>query len=566
MSGFDWHIALTLAMLLIAALFAGGFAGLLRIPKVTAYLLAGVLVGPSVLNWVDHERAQLFEPLTKLAIALVLFNLGCHFPLMRARRILRRVLRLSVGDQAGTFLLVALGLMLVGDSWQAAILLGALAVATAPATTILVLKEAESEGTVTEYTNALVALNNLSAIVLFELLFLAIHFFEGKLVMPVAVQLRGLLQDVAGSVLLGVVAGGAVSYCYPLVAGSRRSVLLVAILTLLLAACQIFEMPYLLAFLAMGFTVANSSDQTRQIVGELDWLTGLLSVVFFVVHGAELELGALGEAGLIGVGYIVFRALGKYLGVRLTAQSEHDEPAVCQWLPLTLMAQAGAAIALSAIAARRDPELGLHLQTVILGTVVVFELLGPILIRHAVVRAGEVPLAHAIYHASSGPMDQLRTVWNRLLMALGFNPWKKRSAQSVTIQEIMRKNVVAVPQTATFDEVIRLIEHSRENTYPVVGATGELLGVIRYRELSSVLFDPALGSLVRAADVTTASQWILRPEDTIPRAFTMFHSTKDDVIPVVTQEKPSQLLGIVRRRDVLRMLIRQQDEVRESER
>ncbi len=179
MPPFDWHMMLTLGLLMAAALVAGGLGEFLRLPKVTSYLLVGMVLGPSVLNWVPPTHVEMMEPLTQLAIALVLFNLGCHFPMARLRRIFGRAVRLSAGELAMTFLLVAVGLMILGESWPAALLLGALALATAPATTILVLKETESEGPVTEYLHALVALNNLASIVLFELLFVAIHLTTG---------------------------------------------------------------------------------------------------------------------------------------------------------------------------------------------------------------------------------------------------------------------------------------------------------------------------------------------------------------------------------------------------
>jgi Kef-type K+ transport system membrane component KefB/CBS domain-containing protein len=484
----------------------------------------------------------------------------------RVRRIFRRVVRLSVGETAATFLLVMVGLSLLGERWEAAILLGALAVATAPATTILVLKETESEGPVTEFTNSLVALNNLLSIVLFELLFLMVLFIRGELSIPVSVKLGLLAQDLAGSAALGAVGGLIVSYAFTLVADSRRLVLLAAVITLLLSICQLNQMPYLLTFLAMGVTVANCSDQTRQVLAELDRLTGLLCVVFFVTHGAELELHALGEAGWIGFGYIVFRFCGKYFGIRVAARRGREEPAVRHWLGTGLVAQAGAAIALSAIAVQRTRgaeedlhNLCLHVQTVILGTVVVFEIIGPILIRQAVLRAGEVPLAHAIHHTSTSLMDPLRTVFNRMLIASGRNPWKNRSTEDLTVQELMRKNVKAVPQEAPFDEVVACIEHSRNNTYPVVGRSGELVGVIRYRELSTALFDPALDTLVRATDVTTPARWVLHPDEPVSRAYGVFEASKDDCLPVVTREAPYRLVGVVRRRDVLRLLIRGQE-------
>jgi len=570
-----WQIAfsdvtVTLGLLLVVALLAGGLGRLLRLPKVTSYLLAGVLLGPSLLNWIPADHVHQIEPLTKLAIALVLFNLGCHFPLGRVRRILRRAMRFSMGELGATFLLVTVGLWLLGLTtggldWSGALLLGALALATAPATTILVLNEAESEGPVTEYTQSLVAVNNLVSIVLFELLFLLVLFVHGKLGAALLGQLGRLAHDLAGSIVLGVLAGLLVSLCFPMVAESRRLVLLVGVITLVLGVCLATGMPYLLTFLAMGLTVANSSYEARHVLSELDRLTGLLCVVFFVTHGTELEMDKLWLAGWVGAGYVALRFCGKYFGIRLAGTVKREEPVVRRWLGAALLAQAGAAIALSAIAVDRAVELGdgplialcQHVQTIILGTVVVFEIAGPLLIRQAVLHASEVPLAHAIYHPGTTLGDQFRAVFNRLLLALGFDPWHRRSVAEMSVGDIMRKNVRGVLHSATFAKVIEYIEHSRDNTFPVVDRSGDLVGVIRYRELSHALFDRSLGALVRAADVTTPAHQVLYPDESVARANQLFTASKDDCIPVIASEEPHRLLGVVRRRDVFRLLMRE---------
>jgi len=557
------HVMLTLGLLLCAALAGGVVGRYVRLPRVTSYLLMGVLLGS--LGWVPKENVEHLRPLTRLAIALVLFNLGCHFPLPKARRFLGRALKLSAGELGVTFVLVTAGLLLLRAAPAEALLLGALALATAPATTILVLKEAESEGPITQYTGALVAVNNLVSIVLFELLFIVIVFLHGQLDQSPLVRLGHLLLDLAGSAALGILAGLVTSYCYGLVAENRRLALLVGMITLVLGACMAMEIPYLLTFLAMGLTVANSSYHTRQVLAELDRLTGLLAVVFFVTHGADLQVDKLWEVGTIGVGYLVLRLLGKYLGVWLAGRTVPEGPNVRRWLGTALMAQAGAAIALAEIAVHRSasPEsplraMFLDVQTIILGTVVVFEIAGPLLIRQAVIRGGEVPLVHAIRHSEAGPLDQLRTLANALLIAFGFNPWRRRSDEDLTVREIMRQNVPAVPQSATFAELVEHIEHSRDNTFPVVDDLGGLVGVIRYRELSHALFDQALGPLVRAADLATPTRRVLHPADPISRASELFAASRDDCVPVLSSEEPERLLGLVRRRDVLRKQIRDQ--------
>jgi Kef-type K+ transport system membrane component KefB len=566
----DGQVGLTLGLILLVALIAGRLASVFRLPRVTAYLLIGVAIGPAVLGLVKHAQLEHLKPLTQLAIALVLFTLGCHFPLVRARRIIKRVYFLSRSELIWTFAMVFCGVLLFGAGWKGAVLLGILALATAPATTILVLKEVESEGTITEMINTLVAINNLVSIILFELVFVTLLFLQGGLAENADTGL--LLQefyrfgiDLAGSVTFGAAGGLVISLIFTQTATDRRLILLFAVIMSVLGLCEYYEAPYLLAFLAMGITVANTTDQTDRVLSELDRATGLLCVVFFVAHGAELQLGMLAKAGLLGVVYLVTRLVGKFLGIWGAARRHKEEPGVRNWLGISLLSQAGVAIALSSVAVKRSAEVGgdfaaicREIQTIILGTVVIFEIIGPIFIRLAVLRTGEVPIAHAISHNAYGAMDVVRTVWNRLMLALGMNPWRKQPPEKMTIRHLMRSNQPAVHADATFDDVINLIQQSRNDTYPVVGNAGELLGLIRYRELSNELFDPTLGSLVRADDLMTPSRWVLFPDEPAPRALDLFEKSQDDCLPVVTREKPYQLIGIVRRRDVLRILIRKQ--------
>ena len=188
---------LTLGLLLAAALLAGMLAERLRLPKVTAYLMVGLLLGPYAmdslptavteflpefllnLKTIPERHLVFLDPLAKLAMALVLFNMGCSFSLQHIRSHWKSIVRLSAGELILTMLLVSIGLRFLGQSWELAVLFGVLALATAPATTVLVLKESQSEGPVTRYANTLVALNNIVAILLFEVLLVAILAMEG---------------------------------------------------------------------------------------------------------------------------------------------------------------------------------------------------------------------------------------------------------------------------------------------------------------------------------------------------------------------------------------------------
>ncbi|MCA9123383.1 MAG: cation:proton antiporter [Planctomycetaceae bacterium] len=553
---FDLHIASTLGLLLGVCLAAGVFADVLHLPKVTAYLLVGLLVGPSVLDWIPEGHVDLFEPVLKLAMAVVLFNLGCEFTFTKVRRVAAHCLALSAAEIAITCGLVTIGLWMFGCTGSMALLLGCLAVATAPATTILVLKEFRSEGPVTESTGFLVAMNNFACIVLFEMGFLTIQLVQGKLHVPIEQQLGILLQSIAGSMALGVAGGLVVSYGCGLLNMKRWLVLLVATTTFLLGVCETFDIPYMLTFLVMGVTVANTSEMKSKIVDELDHLSGLLAVLFFAAHGTELDVHAFIEVGMIGAVYIICRIAGKWVGVYAAARATRQPLEVRHWLGSCLFAQAGAAIALATIAVHRDPVLGKPIQDIILGSVVVFEIVGPLFIRQSLIRTGEVPLAQAIRHTSSTPLGQVRALADRFRTALHKSAPATTANTSVKVSDLLRKSK-GLNQSASFDAIIAHIEHSHDNTYPVVDDRMQVVGVIRYPLLSNVMFDNSVTQLVRAEDLATETDALLHPDQPATDAFELFQAETDDCIPVVTREEPHELLGVVRRSDVMHALITQ---------
>ncbi len=576
----DWYLALTVGLLLGAALLAGLVARMLYLPSVTAYLLVGLALGPHTPllklfegvaerlgfsislagRHISPEHLVHLEPAGKFAIALVLFNMGCHFPLSSFRRMVKRLLPMSVGELSTTMVLVTGGLSLLGMwrndamlTWQAALLFGALALATAPATTVLVLKENRSEGPLTEFATGLVALNNLASIVIFELLFVLVHATRGAET-SIGAEYLELSRNLVAAAVLGMGAGLAVSFFCGIVPSTRWLVLLTAVVAPLMAVCELLHVPYLLTFLTMGITVASTSELAQEISETLDRLTGLLCVVFFVIHGAAMDLGKLWAAGAVGLAYIVLRCGGKYFGIFFTANAHRDGPQVKRWLGASLLSQAGAALALSSIAADRDPALGEFLQGIILGTVVFFEIIGPIMVRVAVLRAGEVPVAAAILHTTSSPAEQLRSMTFRMLRSLGINPLRGSTADQLEVKRVTSRNVKPLLASALFDEVLDHMEHCHDNTYPVVSDTNELIGIIRYPDIRDIIFEPSLKMLVTAEDLAAPIKKVLKQNETLGEAWRLLKDGRDDCVPVVTTTPPHRYVGVVRRRDLLRLL------------
>jgi hypothetical protein len=247
---------------------------------------------------------------------------------------------------------------------------------------------------------------------------------------------------------------------------------------------------------------------------------------------------------------------GKWLGVYLAARATKQPPEVRHWVGTCLFAQAGAAIALSTVAVSRNPELGKPIQDIILGSVVLFEIIGPLFIRQSLLKTGEVPLAQAIHHTSRTPLEQFRALVDRFRAAIRGTNQTHSVGSKVKVSNLIRKTK-GIHQSADFDAVIDHIEHSHDNTYPVVDHRMSVVGVIRYPLLSDVMFDQSASQLVRAEDLASGTDALLYPDEPASRAFELFQAETDDCIPVVTRDDPHELLGVVRRSDVMRALITQ---------
>jgi Kef-type K+ transport system membrane component KefB len=543
--------------ILVAAAAGLAFCGdWLRLPRVTSYLLAGVIVGPAILDLLDHEVLHHLEPLADLAMALVLFNLGSHFSFQWLYKIRAQIGPLAIGDLLLTSSCVSIGLFALGMGVFPALMLGCLAMATAPATTVLVLKELRSEGPITESAQALVAINNLATILTFELLMLAMVTFAAAGSADIFGQIQSILWTFVGSAFVGAAFGVALSFSAGLLSTMNWIVVLMAVSMVGLGVCAATPMSFMLMFLVMGFVFANTSQDNQQDLAESHKITALLCVAFFAIHGAELRLDQFMLLGIFGTAYILLRILGKYLGICTAARWSTASREMRDWLGIAMLSQAGVALALSADAVSRDRAMFEPVQTVILGSVIVFEILGPLLIRAAVVNSGEVPIAHVARHSSLSLADQFRGMWWKLKSSLGTDPLPAVDALDMTVGALARTRVIGIRQNARFDEIIAHIENSHDNTFPVVNSNNQVVGLIRYPMLSESLFDPKIAELVRAEDLATDVEKVVFADEPAWEAFEYFQSSSDDCIPIVSRDKSRQMQGVIRRADLRTVLIR----------
>ncbi len=559
------HILLALTTIFAGALAGGRLAAMLHVPRVTGYLLTGLLFGPSCAHLLGFtpliSSAAITElrPLSQLALALIMMNVGGQFQLEQLRRWRGRIFALSAVESGTTFVLVAGGCALTNLVWlhQAiapfsvgatsllmGLLTGIIAIATAPAATMMVIREYSAEGTTTATLLALVGLNNIISVVLF---LLVQHF----------------LFNSGGSLLWGLggplFVGGGIAFLVAIWSqrldlGSEFKCLVLGALFAITVMCQLSAVNVLLTHLVFGIILANSSPRWHKIYAAIKQVDYPLYVLFFVIAGASLHLETLAHIGSLGVVYVLMRCAGKWYGARWGARLAHFSRREQRYLGQALMAQAGVAIGLAATCAQMWPVGGKLLETVILGAVVVFELFGPVAVRNALVASGEVPILSLLRkRAPQGAVEGLHDVVSHFRAALGIpHGHRIKDAGDILVEHIMRKNVETIRNDTPFNELLRFIAHSRYDRFPVVDKNGAFVGIIDYTEIRNLLFEPALANLIVAGDLLIANPQTLAPRQSLREAMeTLNRHRHISYFPVVDPARPEQLLGVISQNDLL---------------
>lgn len=554
----DFDGLLLIGILLASGIFGGWFARLLRLPTLTGYLAAGI--GMSLLasrGYLEHDALEeLGRPVNDLAMALALFILGGQFKLKGRTggpSGMGRLLRVSALESLFTFTVVAGLTLAVLGSIPGAILLGIMAIAVAPATTLEVLHEYEAKGAATRSIKQLTALSNVWAVFLFELallLLIAIDGGETSFMAPV--------WDVLGSLLYGIIAGHALILMQERVGRDNYAVPLLAVILLTIGVCELTNVPHMLAFLATGSVVVNRSQLFPRITAAMNVYAQPAIVLFFVLSGSHLKFSVFSETWLaVGI-YVLGRTLGKSLGAHIglygikaanPAQQGQNPP-----IGLALLCQAGAAIALAGYVGDYDEELGEQLLNIILGAVIVFELVGPILVKKVTVAAGEVSLGNLMSHTADregrrGWRAAIRATFGKHYASKGQDP------HEITVERFMRPDTNALRRSANMDVILRFANSSPFNHFPVIDPEDALTGMITLSDLSQIAYDKRTAALVTAEDVATLgpSEASLSASTTLPEALEFFKHFAGNTAAVVASVETPTLIGMVERSEVLHL-------------
>jgi Kef-type K+ transport system membrane component KefB len=396
---------LSVGLILMAAVLAGHLAQLVRVPEVSGYLLVGVIIGPASLDLISHDNLTALGFLSEVALGLILFNIGAIFEASNFRRVGTGVFWITFCEASLAFALVLIALLAIGVIWPVALLLAVVAMETAPATTVMVLSEYDAKGPMTDRLLALIAINNMYVLVMFGLASAAIGMTqpssEGLLLSGYRV-VHALGWTTAGSIALGVLLGLGTDLLATRAKESGEAMILsVGIVLIAVGASRWLGLSPLISTLALGATVANASTHGDRLLRALGRADPPLYAAFFVLAGAELVPSSVLGLGAAGVVYMLARATGKIAGARIGLKQENVSPIVRGQLGLCLISSSSLAVGLTIQIRAAFPTYAATVTGIVLAAVVIFEIIGPLLTRRALILTGEAqtlpaPLAEVV--------------------------------------------------------------------------------------------------------------------------------------------------------------------------
>ena len=403
---------ITLAFSVLAGLLMSRAAKLVNLPAVTAYLVAGLCIGPFLLGrlgikgigFSSLEYVDSFSIISQAALGFIAFEIGNEFRLKDLKSMGKSAITIGILQAVITTIVVDIALILLHFiapsliSLSSAITLGAIAAATAPAATLMVVKQYKAEGPMTKLLLMVVAIDDAVGLVLFSVSFGVATALETGAISFVGVVVEPLLELVL-SIALGVLGGLSLNWLEKYFhSRSKRMSLAVAFVLLTVGIALLewniggvhFGFSLLLVCMIEGTVFCNINETSEELMDRVDRWTGPLNMLFFVLSGADLNLNVLSNPLVLIVGliFIAFRSLGKISGAYLSCRLEKTSPTIQKYLGITLLPQAGVALGVALKA--RNLSDGEIVRNVVLFAVLVYELVGPTLTKWSLLRAGEI--------------------------------------------------------------------------------------------------------------------------------------------------------------------------------
>ena len=429
------NILLSVSIALLAGLIMTRIFKPLKLPSVTAYLIAGVLVGPYCLGalhigglgFTSANAVHALSLISEVALGFIAFSIGSEFRMEDLKKIGKQAFGIGIFQALVATLFVDVALYVVHIimpdklSMSQVITLGAIATATAPAATLMVVRQYKANGPLTKLLLPIVALDDAVGLIVFAVSFGIAKTLISGTIDFVSIFINPLVEIIA-SLTLGAIMGWVLTQLEKLFnSNTNRLNLTIAFVFLTVSLSMLdfhigavhVSFSSLLVCMMLGTIFCNICPLSHDLMERADKWTSPLFALFFVISGAELELGVFADITIVVISmvYIIFRCIGKYTGTYLSAKATKCSPKICKYLGVTLFPQAGVALGMCTIAAVDLGEMGNLIRNITLFAVLIYELFGPLLTRQALMSAGEIkPMSDDVKHRRKAKLEAAKSL------------------------------------------------------------------------------------------------------------------------------------------------------------
>lgn len=381
-----------LSIVIFVGLLGGRIANYFKLPNVSGYIVAGLFIGPSFLNIIKSTELSQFNIINDVALAAIAFTVGSEFLLKDIKKVGKNVMIMTVAEVLGAIVIVfVVTFFIFKQTLEFSLVIASMSAATAPAGIIMVIRELRAQGPLVKTILPIVAIDDALGIMAFGLALSVAKIISGVEKVSFIRMFSQPLIEIFGSLILGLALGFLLTMISKKSKG--RDELLTIVVSFIFAGTGIANsigLSPLLTCMMMGATLINLMHNANRIFGLINDFTPPIYLLFFTIAGASLDIKVLSSVGALGFGYILARAAGKIIGATLGAKYVKADEKIVKYLGMSLMTQGGISIGLSMIVREQLPQFSSSIITVILFSVLVYEIAGPILAKIAITKAGEV--------------------------------------------------------------------------------------------------------------------------------------------------------------------------------
>ncbi len=395
---FAHHIIFSAGLLLIVGYIFGQLAEKIKLPTITGYILAGVVIGSSGLKLIRHENMEMLYILSEITLSFIAVIIGGEFSFFKLKLYGKKILLLTLSQMFLTFFLVSFGLLAIGFSNYIAFVLGAISAATAPAATVVIVEKLKARGKFVDYLYGIVALDDAGTVILFSVAFAISGSMIGDVQVNISHSIIHAFKEIVISVIIGAISGLIIHF----VTIKKRNlneikIISLGIIFITTSIAISLHLSPLIANMALGMLLINMNKKNARILFSFEPMTPPLYAIFFAIAGAELNIAIFTDPVILLAGfvYITLRFAGKYFGIFLSGAALKIDKNVRNYLGLSLLPQAGVAIGLmlfvqaSPIVLQASAKIQIEIAqmtNIILMSVFINEIIGPPLSKFAIIK------------------------------------------------------------------------------------------------------------------------------------------------------------------------------------